>query len=163
MRKFNIVLMTVVVFVILAAAVIALTHDASKYESEDAKLKEYALQTHAAIRQGLREANVAEGFDEGEVNQEAFRYVEDYIELYQTGIDSDELTEDAGIFYNQSLVALRPYDEMVDAADDMLPGRFEQKYEDIEDSEDQFLRVVAEYYGNLEMYEDYDSIEEFSD
>lgn len=161
MKKLNIAIVVVVAIVIIAAAVFALTYDSSQYETEDAKLKEYALQTQASIREGLHDANLTAGYDDDPVDRQAFAYVADYIDLYQNEIDPEKLTPDARIFYEESLVSLRPYVDMADAVDDVTDWQFEQAYEFRGDPEEQFLRVVMDYYGVTEIYEDYDPIEEF--
>lgn len=163
MKKLNITIAVVVALVIIAAALFALTHDSSKYESEDAKLEEYALQTQAAIREGLHDANLTAGNDDDPVDKQAFAYVSDYIDLYQNDINPEKLTPDARIFYGESLVALRPYVDMVDATEDVTDWRFEQAYKFRGDPEEQFLRVVMDYYGVTAIYEDYDPIDEFAD
>lgn len=143
----------------------------SKYESEDIKLKEYALQTQAAIREGLMDSNLSKGCFKNEENgeceylpieREKFQFVGEYIDIYKNDIDTDELTTDARLFYEDSLISLRVYSDMVEESNNEFGERsFEQLYEYRD--EHQFLRVVIDYYGITEVYNDYSPIEEWID
>lgn len=143
----------------------------SKYENEDEKLREYALQTQAAIREGLMDSNLSKGCFTNDVTgeceylpieREKFEYVGEYIDLYKNDIDVDKLSTDAKLFYEDSLISLRVYNKMVDESkNDFGEKSFERLYEYRD--EHQFLKVVADYYGVGSIYTDYDSIEEWKD
>ena len=143
----------------------------SKYENEDEKLREYALQTQAAIREGLMDSNLSKGCFTNNVTgeceylpieRERFKYVGEYIDIYMNDIDVDKLSTDAKLFYEDSLISLRVYNNMVDESkNDFGQKSFERLYEYRD--EHQFLKVVMDYYGVGSIYTDYDPIEEWKD
>lgn len=135
-----------------AAMLLTACGEESKYESEDAKLKEYTVNTAKAVRTYAFKALYGD-----EVDADTFIKADEYIEAFKNDIDRDKLSNDKAVLYDDLLRGLRKYDKLADEAK-KGDKAFERAANEEDDSAD-FLEI-AEYYDETDDDNDFKELSE---
>ncbi|UBH21931.1 hypothetical protein LAU42_09150 [Macrococcus armenti] len=135
-----------------AAMLLTACGEESKYESEDAKLKEYTVNTAKAVRTYAFKALYGD-----EVDADKFIKADEYIEAFKNDINRDKLSNDKAVLYDDLLRGLRKYDKLADEAK-KGDKAFERAANEEDDSAD-FLEI-AEYYDETDDDNDFKELSE---
>lgn len=142
---------------IVTAVLLSGCADKSKYESEDAKLKEYTINTSKAVSVYAYNALIKDG---GKGAKEYIK-ADKYIEAFKHDIDRSKLSNDKAVLYDDLLRGIRRYDELVDEAKKGDEAFKEAATKDGDGTTDFFK--VAEYYKESTQGTDFKKLSELRD
>lgn len=133
----------------------------SQYNNEDEKLETYSLELEKAVDYYAVKSNVIRSEDE--INTRMFAQLEPYVDAFKSDINTDELSNDSKVFYEDALRGIKDIDGAIEASKDNVGNAVESYYSNMFDDDDTVMLIRRHYNPGRLDTEKPQSIKEFTE